>query len=199
MATEGESPPRSAAASGQGCGPDVAPSATDVLLDNLGYTGMIALGTALTWTALRTWPWGWIAAAIYAACGVLGALWVILFVCPYCARYGVTCPCGYGRIAAALRKRGDRSLFRRKFRRHIPVIVPVWFAPLVPAGLTLARGFDPVVAALAVAFVLEGCVLLPLVSKRRSCTTCTQKSECPWMKRAKQAGKCAGSAPDSGQ
>jgi hypothetical protein len=187
MTVEVDSPRPRTAPSGQGCGPDAAPSATDLFLDNLGYAGMIALGAALTWGALRAWPWAWIAVAAYVAYGVLGALWVILFICPYCARYGVTCPCGYGRIAAALRKQGDRSLFRRKFWRHIPVIVPLWFAPLVPAGLTLTAGLDPVVVALAVAFVLEGCVLLPLVSKRRSCSTCTQKSQCPWMK---QEGEC---------
>ena len=166
------------------------PSRGEVLLDNLPYAGMIALGAVLIWLVLKPSHWSWTGAAVYVAYGALGTLWIILFVCPYCGR-GASCPSGYGRIAAALSGERDRSRFKQKFRRHIPVIVPLWFVPLVVAGPALARGFDPLLWSLAAAFALAGFVILPLVSRKRNCSTCERRGECPWMSgAAERAAEC---------
>ena len=162
------------------------PSRGEVFLSNLPYVVMIALGALVIWLSLRPSDWGWIGAGLYAAYGVLGPFWIILFLCPYCGRYGSSCPCGYGRIAAALRKRLDPSLFRRKFMRHISVIVPLWFVPLVAAGYVLAQASIaswPLLASLAGAFAVDGFLILPLAARRHGCGTCEQKADCPWMRR----------------
>ena len=48
---------------------------------------------------------------------------------------------GYGRIAGRLRARQPDDRFHEKFKRHIPVIVPLWFLPLAGAVPALARDF----------------------------------------------------------
>ena len=163
--------------------PHDTPSRGEVFLDNLPYAVMIALGAALIWLALRPSHWSWTGAAVYLAYSALGTFWFILFVCPYCGR-GTSCPSGYGGIAQALRGDRDRSLFPQKFARHVLVIVPLWFAPLVVAAPVLVQGFDLVLASLAAIFALEGLVILPLVSRKWNCGTCERRDDCPWMKRA---------------
>jgi hypothetical protein len=63
---------------------------------------------------------------------ILGALVFIIFVCPYCHFYDTrACPCGYGQISIKLRKVRDQSRFNEKFKKHIPVIIPLWIIPVV--------------------------------------------------------------------
>jgi len=155
------------------------------LIDNLPYLGMMLLGSAIFPAGLRGSPWGWALAGLYFAYGVAGAFWIMLFLCPYCHFYDTRlCPCGYGRIAAKLRPRKDTSLFARQFRRHIPVIVPLWIIPVVVAGGVLAIGrFGWVLLVLLIAFIVVSFVVLPLVSTRYGCASCPQRDMCPWMER----------------
>jgi len=134
------------------------------LIDNLPYLGMMLLGSAIFPAGLRGSPWGWALAGLYFASRL--------------------CPCGYGRIAAKLRPRKDTSLFARQFRRHIPVIVPLWIIPVVVAGGVLAIGrFGWVLLVLLIAFIVVSFVVLPLVSTRYGCASCPQRDMCPWMER----------------
>jgi hypothetical protein len=103
------------------------------------------------------------------------------------------CPCGYGRVAARLREKDDVSLFRENFRKHIPVIVPLWFIPVVAGVIFAVRSFTWLEAILLVMFVLVALVFLPLFSKRHSCARCPQKDLCPWM-----GGKGDGKGIESG-
>jgi hypothetical protein len=161
---------------------------TQELLDNLPYLVMLVLGALLVQRGISHAAGSWLAAGLYFAYGVGGALWIMLFVCPYCHFYDTRlCPCGYGQIAAKLRARQDGADFRQQFRRHIPVIVPLWFLPLIAGGLALTRQFSWLDLALLLAFALNSFVVLPLVSRLYGCAKCPQKESCPWMGGCKRA------------
>jgi hypothetical protein len=152
------------------------------ILDNLPYALMVILGAVICQTTIPGPSLGWLAAGGYLAYGLAGALWVMLFVCPYCHFYDTRlCPCGYGQIAARLRARQPGDRFRAQFRKHIPVIAPLWFLPLIPGGLALARHFSWPLLGLLLAFAVDAFAILPLVSRLYGCARCPQKSACPWM------------------
>jgi hypothetical protein len=95
-------------------------------INNLPYMAMTLLGAAVFIVGFQTLAWQWIAAGAYIIYGLLGALWIIIFVCPYCAYWNThSCPCGYGCIAAKLRESKSDGCFTDKFKKHIPVIVPL--------------------------------------------------------------------------
>lgn len=165
----------------EGC-PVPAVTHTQELIDNIPYLVMILLGAAMCWVALDGGVRGALTAGLYAVYGVAGALWIMLFVCPYCHFYDTRlCPCGYGKIASKLRPRKDGDRFATQFRKHIPVIVPLWFLPLVAAGIGLYRGFTWLLLGLVLVFAVNSFVILPLVSRMYGCADCTQKDTCPWM------------------
>ncbi len=156
----------------------------EVFLDNLPYATMLALGAAIVWLALPPGAarWEWVAAAGYVAYGLMGSAWIILFVCPFCPSYGGgMCPCGYGGVAARLRRRGDPALFTRKFKRNIPVLFPLWLVPPGLAGWGLSRGFSWDLTGILAGFCVVAFVVLPLYA-RHGCERCPQRGECPWMK-----------------
>jgi hypothetical protein len=149
---------------------------------NIPYAAMILLGAATIALGFHLVPWAETGALAYAAYGVGGAVWIMVFVCPYCAYYGTRgCPCGYGTVAARLARKGDRECFAQKFKRHIPVIVPLWIAPLVAGTVALVQSFNGWLLGLVCAFALNSYVVLPLLAKRHSCGDCPQRDGCPWM------------------
>lgn len=174
----------------------------DVLFNNLPYVAMVLLGSAIFVLGFDASPWAWPAAVAYLASGVAGAVWVMVFICPSCAYYATrSCPCGYGVISARLVRRGRRECFSEKFRRHIPVIVPVWLIPVAAGAVALVRhGFSWPLAGLVAAFSIDAFVVLPLVSRRHGCAGCPQKESCPWMGLGKvESVSCGkGSAPAGG-
>ena len=162
-------------------------SGSHELLDNLPYMAMIVLGAAVLWVGLSDGLWRWLAVILYGAYGVAGSLWIIYFVCPYCRFYDTRlCPCGYGQLAAKLRPRRAQDQFARQFKKHIPVLVPLWFAPLILGAIALVGGFSWGLLIVLAAFVVDSFLLLPLVSRRFGCSSCPQKQTCPWM------GNCKG-------
>ncbi len=121
-------------------------------------------------------------AAGYFAYGIAGAFWIMFFVCPYCAFYATRgCPCGYGTISARIVEKADRDCFAVKFKRHIPVIVPLWLIPAICGGITLWYSFSWTLVVLVSVFVVNSWIVLPLVSKKHGCVECPQKDDCPWM------------------
>ena len=154
------------------------------LTHNIPYIGMTVLGTAVFVVGSGVAVWGLIAGAVYLAYGAAGALWIMVFVCPYC-RYWNTraCPCGYGRIAARFRAKEPVECFDEKFKKHIPVIVPLWFLPLLAGVPLLVLAFSWLLLALLVIFALDAFVVLPMVSARHGCKECPQRDSCPWMGR----------------
>lgn len=152
------------------------------LANNFPYVVMIALGTAILLAGLGNSARGWAAATAYLLYGVAGVLWIIIFLCPHCPFFDTrSCPCGYGRIAARLRDKADNDRFKEKFKKHIPVIVPLWFIPILVAVFLLVRSFSWPLLVLLVVFALDAFVILPLFSRKHGCVNCPQKELCPWM------------------
>ncbi len=160
------------------------PSAPRVILANTPYVAMAVLGAGVFVVSLEQTTWAWIGGGAYLGYAAAGAFWIMLFMCPWCRFHGdAGCPCGYGRVSALLRARKPHAEFAKRFRRHIPVIVPLWFIPLAPGGLALYGEFSWPVAGLIAAFALAAFVILPQLSKKSSCGDCPQKDDCPWMGR----------------
>jgi hypothetical protein len=160
-------------------------SKTETFLANLPYAIMVLAGSAVLAVGLGGGHGAWLAALLYAAYGIGGSLWTMVFICPYCAFYNTRgCPCGYGMLAARLAPKAERECFAEKFRKHIPVIVPLWLIPAVVGGWVLWRQFDSTLAVLLAVFVVDAFVILPLFSRRHGCSECPQKETCPWMGKA---------------
>lgn len=149
---------------------------------NIPYAAMVLLGTIAIAFVLEFSVLGLAAAGIYFVYGIVGTLWIIVFVCPYCRYYATKeCPCGYGTIAERFVKKGERDLFKEKFKRHIPVIVPLWILPVVCLGIGLWQSFSWLLIGFLAVFIFESWIVLPIVSKKHGCIDCPQKEECPWM------------------
>ena len=157
-------------------------SKLDITVANLPYLGMMILGSltiayAGELSALRV-----VSAGAYFIYGILGALWIMVFVCPYCHYYNTKgCPCGYGVISARIVKKGTYDCFAQKFKQHIPVIAPLWIIPVIFSGVDLYRTFSWMILGLMLVFIIESWIILPIVSKRHACIECPQKDQCPWM------------------
>ena len=160
------------------------------LINNTAYIVMILLGAVILVTGYGGSAGGWISAIAYLAYGIAGAVWIMVFVCPYCRYFDTrSCPCGYGHIATKFRTRETVECFNEKFKKHIPVIVPLWFIPIVAGAVPLVRNFTLLLLDLLIIFVINAFIILPLVSTRHGCKECPQKETCPWMKYTiKQAG-----------
>ena len=161
-------------------------SPCEELVNNLPYMAMIVLGAVILVAGLGHDLLAWIAGGAYFVYGLIGALWIIIFMCPYCGLQGTRrCPCGYGRISAQLRDKEDADGFREKFKKHIPVIAPLWFIPLCAGGAVAVRRFSWWLLVLLVIFVVDAFLVLPQVSTKHGCVDCAQKDTCPWMGRKK--------------
>ena len=160
------------------------------LINNSAYIVMILLGAVILIMSYGGSAGGYISAIAYLAYGIAGSVWIMVFVCPYCRYFDTrSCPCGYGHIAPLLafaRKQGGTKetveCFDEKFKKHIPVIVPLWFIPLVAGAVPLIRSFSLPLLVLLVIFVVNAFIILPLVSTKHGCKECPQKATCPWMK-----------------
>ena len=156
------------------------------LASNVPYALMLLFGAAVFAVALGGSLLGWLVGGVYLAYGLGGVLWIILFLCPHCQFYNTQlCPCGYGEIAAKLRSPKDGSDFAKRFRKHIAVIVPLWFIPVIVASVGLYHHFSWLLLAILLAFAVNSFLVLPLVSSRYGCNRCPQKATCPWMCRRK--------------
>ncbi len=152
-------------------------------LDNLPYIVMIILGSLILFIGIELNAWKWISTGIYLLYGIIGAFWIILFVCPYCHFFGTKlCPCGYGKISSRLRQKKDDRLFTKKFKAHIPFIVPLWIIPTIAGGVFLIIRFSLQMLILLLLFIVNSFIILPLISTKYGCVHCPQRDTCPWMK-----------------
>jgi hypothetical protein len=162
---------------------------TQTVIANLPYTAMLVVGAAVIAWGFNFSAGALTGAASYVAYGVGGAVWIMVFICRYCGYYGTRgCPCGYGVLAARLVRKGEHECFAVKFKRHIPVIVPLWLVPVACGTIALSKAFSMGLAGILAAFVLNSFVILPLVSRRHACSECPQKDTCPWMANPSQKG-----------
>jgi len=157
-------------------------SCAQEFVNNVPYIAMTVLGAAIFVVGFENPGWGWIAASAYVTYSVMGAIWIMIFLCPYCPRWKTrSCPCGYGRIAAKLRGQKDSGHFKEKFKKHIPVIVPLWFVPVLVGALLAVRSFSWPLLVLLVVFAVDAFIVLPWFSKKHGCANCPQRDSCPWM------------------
>jgi hypothetical protein len=155
---------------------------TQTVIANMPYAVMLLTGAAVLAWGFDFSAGALVGAAGYVAYGIGGTVWIMVFICRCCGYYGTRgCPCGYGVLAARLVPKGEHECFAAKFKRHIPVIVPLWLIPLACGAITLSRAFSAGLAWLLGAFMLNSFVILPLVSRRHACSECPQKDDCPWM------------------
>jgi hypothetical protein len=155
----------------------------ETFLHNLPYILMTVLGAAVLFWSFSGSAWAHVTTAGYVLYGLVGAAWIMVFVCPFCRFWNTaSCPCGYGKLAARIRDRQSEDRFSEKFKKHIPVLVPLWFLPLIAAVPALARGFTWALALLVAAFALDAFVILPRLSTQHGCRDCPQRATCPWMK-----------------
>jgi len=162
---------------------------TQTFVANLPYAAMVMMGAVLIARASGFPTWALAGALGYLAYGIAGALWIMVFICPYCSYYDTRgCPCGYGVLSARFVRKGGQECFAEKFRWHIPVIVPLWLIPVGCGAWSLSRGYTSGLAGLLAAFVVNSYVILPLVSRRHGCSECPQKEGCPWMARGSPPG-----------
>jgi len=158
-------------------------SSAQELVNNIPYIVMTVLGTAVLAVGFRNSTWSLIASVTYLAYGIAGAFWIMMFVCPYCRYWNSrSCPCGYGRISAWFRDKSPVECFDEKFKKHIPVIVSLWFIPLLAGLLVVIYNFSWMLLILLVIFTLDAFVILPLISTKHGCKECPQKDMCPWIK-----------------
>ena len=152
------------------------------IVDNAPYLLMGLLGGAILVAAWGATAWAWLAGAAFFTYSIGGAVWFMRFICPYCLYHGTrSCPCGYGQIAAKFWAKESENRFAEKFRKHIPVIAPLWVAPVACGGWSLWSNYSVGMLALLVAFALDAFIVLPLVSRIYGCAHCPQKEDCPWM------------------
>jgi hypothetical protein len=162
--------------------PEIEYSHLHEIIDNIPYFAMTILGSVILLVALEFSTWGWIFGALFILYGVMGTIWFIVFICPYCHFFDTrACPCGYGQIAAKIRPIRDGERFNEKFKRHIPIIVPLWIIPLLVGGINLFSKFSTWMMILIVIFIINSYVFLPLISRKYGCAHCPQKDTCPWM------------------
>ena len=165
-------------------------SSVQELINNIPYITMTLLGTVIFIVTFDNLVLALTAAGAYLIYGIAGAFWIMVFVCPYCRYWNTrSCPCGYGHIAVRFCTKQTIECFEEKFKRHIPVIVPLWFIPIVAGVVPLIRSFSLPLLVLLVIFAVNAFIILPLVSTKHGCKECPQKNTCPWMKyTVKQAG-----------
>lgn len=153
------------------------------LINNIPYIIMTTLGSIIFVVGFGLTAMSLTLSVAYFVYGAAGALWIMIFVCPFCRFFDTrACPCGYGHIAVYFKKRESVECFSDKFKKHIPVIVPLWFIPLIAGIVALIKGFSWPLLFLLVVFSVVAFVILPMASTRHGCRECPQKETCPWMK-----------------
>ena len=158
-------------------------SNTETLIDNLPYIAMTIVGAVIILVGSDISILGWVFSILYILYAILGALWIMIFICPYCYFFNTrACPCGYGIIAVKFNKKKSIENFAEKFKKHIPVIVPLWLIPVLVGGYFLFRDFNWLILTLILIFSINSFIILPLVSKKYGCAHCQQRDTCPWMK-----------------
>ncbi|OGF52077.1 MAG: hypothetical protein A2044_07080 [Candidatus Firestonebacteria bacterium GWA2_43_8] len=159
-------------------------SALHVWIDNIPYIVMVLLGAVIIYIVQNA-----LLASLFVVYGIVGTLWFIVFICPFCHYYGSkACPCGYGTLSAKVMKKKDDSKFNKVFKRNVIAIVPLWFLPIAAGVYGMVKSFSVSMLILVVIFIVDSCVILPWVSRKYGCVNCPNKEECFWMAGKKSKG-----------
>ena len=154
----------------------------ETFLDNLPYILMAIIGAAININIFKFSIPGIVFSLIYIGYCAIGAIWIMIFICPYCHYFNTNfCPCGYGQIAAKFREKNPEIMFLEKFKKHIPVIIPLWIIPLIEGLIFLILDYNFTLMILVIAFTINSFIILPLLARIYGCGHCPQKNDCPWM------------------
>ncbi|MBN1997928.1 hypothetical protein JW935_10275 [candidate division KSB1 bacterium] len=154
----------------------------EAFLDNLPYIFMAIFGGLINLVAFKLSVTGIILSLLYILYCIVGAFWIMIFVCPYCQYFDTKlCPCGYGQIAVKFRDKNSENKFSEKFKKHIPVIVPLWIIPVIEGIVFLVKDYNLTLLILVVIFAINSFIILPLLARIYGCGHCPQKDDCPWM------------------
>ncbi len=154
----------------------------EMFLDNLPYILMAIIGIAININIFKFSILGIVFSFVYIAYCTIGVIWIMIFVCPYCQYFNTNyCPCGYGQITAKFREKSPEHKFSEKFKKHIPVIIPLWIIPLIEGLIFLILDYNLTLMILVIAFTINSFIILPLLARIYGCGHCPQKSDCPWM------------------
>lgn len=119
---------------------------------------------------------------IFVVYTVFSTLWFMRFICTYCPHYDkLKCPSGYAMVAAKLFKKRNMSKFHTMFKRHIVVVFPTWFVPVIAGIYLLIIELTIEVIVLLIIFILDAFIILPWASRTYGCNHCELKDKCPWM------------------
>ncbi|UCH88788.1 MAG: hypothetical protein JSV49_11180, partial [Thermoplasmata archaeon] len=130
---------------------------------------------------------------IYAIYIPISVLWFWRFICTYCTHYGTgCCPCGYATGASKLFLFRDETKFKQAFNRNIGMVFPYWFVPLFAGFYLIYNAYPDVSSTLWIVYIatmVDGFVLVPVVSKTVGCKKCPTRDSCPWAEDRSKAGK----------
>jgi hypothetical protein len=152
-----------------------------ILMENVPYAIMILLGMTVFLFGLDFSSTAWVLAALYGLYAVIGVMWIIVFVCPFCHNFGSGCFSGHGQISAKFMKKKDEGKFREEFKRNIPVIILIYIIPVICGVAFLFLSFSVVVLIFVALFALNTFVLSPRISMKYACSRCSIRKDCPWM------------------
>lgn len=135
----------------------------------------------------------WIFAVLFWIYIPFSILWFWRFICTYCTHFDTNCcPCGYAKGAAKLFLFRDETKFQEAFNKNIAIVFPYWFVPLI-AGVYLLYTLYPeipiFILIVFIAAMIDGFVMVPLVSKNVGCKECPTRDECPWAKENERPSK----------
>jgi hypothetical protein len=113
---------------------------------------------------------------------IFSTLWFMKFICTNCPHYDrLICPSGYAKVVSRLFKRGDFTKFQSQFKKHIAVVFPMWIVPAFVGVYLLIDEFTMWMLVLLILFIIDGFIILPIVTRRYGCNECELKDQCPWM------------------
>lgn len=108
-----------------------------MFIENFPYVLMMLFGVVILLVGLQFSLIAWLSAGLYTICGIAGAFWIIVFVCPYCHNFGVSCPSGHGQLSAKFMTKKDETLFSKKIRKNMPGFVLPFIVPVVAGAIFL--------------------------------------------------------------
>jgi hypothetical protein len=151
-----------------------------MVFNNLPYILMALLGGALIYFSSSP---GMLLA--YFGYALFSGVWVAYFICSYCPMCGTrSCPHGFGIIAGSVFGKKNSREFAKRLMTYIWIILPLWFVPLIFAGISMIREFTVLIAVLTGIFILEAFILItPFAVKYGGCGGCPNKKNCPFMKK----------------
>ena len=151
------------------------------VLENLPLIIVIIFGILIT-----TQLW-WVFGVLYGFYSIIGLILFMKHICPYCSHYRhKTCPAGFHIITTRFFFPKDGKVYNNQYKRFIPVVYPIWFAPLPAALYLLFISHSVIIILYLFIFCLVGFIILPLVSKNQ-CRKCKNAPYCP--RRNKQTKK----------